>query len=70
MDKYKNKPWLLEEMSWSVSVPWSSWRVHECKVLPFIDAGREFVAIPADSLYNFNKVARYGQLTIEEEKKC
>ncbi|CAI9086903.1 OLC1v1020828C2 [Oldenlandia corymbosa var. corymbosa] len=31
--------------------------------------GREFVAIPAGSWYNFNKVAQYKQLTLEEAEE-
>ncbi|GAB2301030.1 hypothetical protein Dimus_035066 [Dionaea muscipula] len=31
--------------------------------------GREFVAIPAGSWYNFNKVAQYRQLTIDEAEE-
>ncbi|KAK8937914.1 Transcription initiation factor IIF subunit alpha [Platanthera guangdongensis] len=31
--------------------------------------GREFVAIPAGSWYNFNKIAQYKQLTLEEAEE-
>ncbi|KAK6149685.1 hypothetical protein DH2020_017210 [Rehmannia glutinosa] len=51
-EKYKNKPWLLEDET-------GQFQYH----------GKEFVAIPAGSWYNFNKVAQYKQLTLEEAEE-
>ncbi|XP_058200313.1 transcription initiation factor IIF subunit alpha-like [Rhododendron vialii] len=68
-EKYKNKPWLLvNEMGQSQyhgyleGAPSSSFYL-------LMMQGKEFVAIPAGSWYNFNKVAQYKQLTLEEAEE-
>ncbi|CAL1377122.1 unnamed protein product [Linum trigynum] len=68
-ERYKNKPWLLEDetgqhrfhghMEGSQSVTYYLLMVQ----------GKEFAAIPAGSWYNFNKVAQYKQLTLEEAEE-
>ncbi|KAG5516332.1 hypothetical protein RHGRI_037148 [Rhododendron griersonianum] len=68
-EKYKNKPWLLvNEMGQSQyhgyleGAPLASYYL-------LMMQGKEFVAIPAGSWYNFNKVAQYKQLTLEEAEE-
>ncbi|KAG9147403.1 hypothetical protein Leryth_019661 [Lithospermum erythrorhizon] len=67
-EKYKNKPWLLEDETGSQyhgPLEGSQSATYYLLMLQ----GREFVAIPAGSWYNFNKVAQYKQLTLEEAEE-
>ncbi|XP_052201929.1 transcription initiation factor IIF subunit alpha isoform X2 [Diospyros lotus] len=67
-ERYKNKPWLLEdEMG-------SQYQGHlegsqSATYYLLMQQGKDFVAIPAGSWYNFNKVAQYKQLTLEEAEE-
>lgn len=70
-EKYKNKPWILEdetgqhqyhgqvEGSQSTTATYYLLMLH----------GKEFIAIPAGSWYNFSKIAQYKQLTLEEAEE-
>ncbi|WOL15601.1 transcription initiation factor IIF subunit alpha-like [Canna indica] len=70
-EKYKNKPWILEdetgqhqyqgqlEGSQSSTATYYLLMMH----------GKEFLAFPAGSWYNFSKVAQYKQLTLEEAEE-
>ncbi|URD82286.1 Transcription initiation factor IIF subunit alpha [Musa troglodytarum] len=70
-DKYKNKPWILEdetgqhqfqgqiEGSQSTTATYYLLMMH----------GKEFLAFPAGSWYNFSKIAQYKQLTLEEAEE-
>ncbi|GAA0159346.1 general transcription factor [Lithospermum erythrorhizon] len=67
-EKFKNKPWLLEDETGSQyhgPLEGSQSATYYLLMLQ----GREFVAIPAGSWYNFNKVAQYKQLTLEEAEE-
>ncbi|KAL2524047.1 transcription activator [Abeliophyllum distichum] len=68
-EKYKNKPWLLEDETgqsqYHGQLEGSQSAIYYILMLQ----GREFVAIPADCWYNFNKVAQYKQLTLEEAEE-
>ncbi|GAB2246531.1 hypothetical protein Droror1_Dr00002024 [Drosera rotundifolia] len=68
-DKYKNKPWLLEDDAGQFQYHGHLEGSQSAKYYLLLMQGREFVAIPAGSLYNFNKVAQYRQLTIEEAEE-
>ncbi|THU55861.1 hypothetical protein C4D60_Mb11t11120 [Musa balbisiana] len=70
-EKYKNKPWILEdetgqhqyqgqiEGSQSTTATYYLLMMH----------GKEFLAFPAGSWYNFSKIAQYKQLTLEEAEE-
>lgn len=67
-EKYKNKPWMLEDETgtqYHGQLEGSQSATYYLLMLQ----GREFVAIPAGSWYNFNKVAQYKQLTLEEAEE-
>ncbi|KAG8651036.1 transcription initiation factor IIF subunit alpha isoform X2 [Manihot esculenta] len=67
-EKYKNKPWLLEDetgQQYHGHLEGSQSATYYLLILQ----GKEFVAIPAGSWYNFNKVAQYKQLTLEEAEE-
>ncbi|KAK1387837.1 Transcription initiation factor IIF subunit alpha [Heracleum sosnowskyi] len=70
-EKYKNKPWVLEDET-------GQFRYHgvlegalSATYYALMRQRKEFVAIPADSWYNFNKDARYKykQFTLEEAEE-
>ncbi|KAF9607773.1 hypothetical protein IFM89_000120 [Coptis chinensis] len=74
-EKYKNKPWLLEDetgqFQYHGQLEGSQSATYYLLVM---QQGKEFVAIPAGSClinlrYNFNKVAQYKQLTLEEAEE-
>ncbi|KAE9461617.1 hypothetical protein C3L33_06474, partial [Rhododendron williamsianum] len=68
-EKYKNKPWLLvNEMGQSQYHGYLEGAPSASYYLLMMQ-GKEFVAIPAGSWYNFNKVAQYKQLTLEEAEE-
>ncbi|XP_010928148.1 transcription initiation factor IIF subunit alpha [Elaeis guineensis] len=70
-EKFKSKPWILEdetgqhqyqgqvEGSQSTTATYYLLMLH----------GKEFIAIPAGSWYNFTKIAQYKQLTLEEAEE-
>ncbi|KAL6520507.1 Transcription initiation factor IIF subunit alpha [Orobanche hederae] len=67
-DKYKNRPWLLEDETGKFQYHGSGGAQSATYYLLMLQ-GKEFVAIPAGSWYNFNKVAQYKQLTLEEAEE-
>lgn len=68
-EKYKNKPWLLEDESGQFQYHGVLEGAQSATYYLLMLQGKEFVAIPAGSWYNFNKVAQYKQLTLEEAEE-
>ncbi|GLT87303.1 hypothetical protein SLE2022_053920 [Rubroshorea leprosula] len=68
-EKYKNKPWLLEDETGQSQYQGHLEGSQSATYYLLILQGKEFVAIPAGSWFNFNKVAQYKQLTLEEAEE-
>ncbi|CAK9156850.1 unnamed protein product [Ilex paraguariensis] len=68
-EKYKNKPWLLEDETGQSQYQGVLEGAQSATYYLLMLQGKEFVAIPAGSWYNFNKVAQYKQLTLEEAEE-
>ncbi|OWM76653.1 transcription initiation factor IIF subunit alpha [Punica granatum] len=68
-EKYKNKPWLLEDETGQSQYHGHLEGSQSATYYLLMLQGKEFVAIPAGSWYNFNKVAQYKQLTLEEAEE-
>ncbi|CAL5345545.1 unnamed protein product [Camellia sinensis] len=68
-EKYKNKPWLLEDETGQFQYQGQLEGAQSATYYLLMLQGKEFVAIPAGSWYNFNKVAQYKQLTLEEAEE-
>lgn len=68
-EKYKNKPWLLEDETGQFQYHGQLEGAQSATYYLLMMQGKEFVAIPAGSWYNFNKVAQYKQLTLEEAEE-
>ncbi|RAL44868.1 hypothetical protein DM860_003627 [Cuscuta australis] len=68
-ERFKNKPWLLEDESGQSQYHGQPEGAQSATYYLLMLQGREFVAIPAGSWYNFNKVAQYKQLTLEEAEE-
>ncbi|XWS15497.1 hypothetical protein CRYUN_Cryun34aG0005500 [Craigia yunnanensis] len=68
-EKYKNKPWLLEDETGLAQYQGHLEGSQSATYYLLMMQGKEFVAIPAGSWYNFNKVAQYKQLTLEEAEE-
>lgn len=68
-EKYKNKPWLLEDETGQYQYHGQLEGSQSANYYLLMMQGKEFVAIPAGSWYNFNKVAQYKQLTLEEAEE-
>lgn len=68
-EKYKNKPWLLEDETGQHQFQGQLEGAQSATYYLLVMHGKEFVAIPASSWYNFNKVAQYKQLTLEEAEE-
>ncbi|XP_038995195.1 transcription initiation factor IIF subunit alpha-like isoform X1 [Hibiscus syriacus] len=68
-EKYKNKPWLLEDETGQAQYQGQRECSQSATYYLLTMQGKEFVAIPAGSWYNFNKVAQYKQLTLEEAEE-
>ncbi|KAE7995293.1 hypothetical protein FH972_000110 [Carpinus fangiana] len=68
-EKYKNKPWLLEDETGQSQYQGQLEGAQSATYYLLMMQGKEFVAIPAGSWYNFNKVAQYKQLTLEEAEE-
>ncbi|KAK8517256.1 hypothetical protein V6N13_092539 [Hibiscus sabdariffa] len=68
-EKYKNKPWLLEDETGQAQYQGQREGAQSATYYLLMMQGKEFVAIPAGSWYNFNKVAQYKQLTLEEAEE-
>uniref|UniRef100_A0A7N0V7E2 Transcription initiation factor IIF subunit alpha n=1 Tax=Kalanchoe fedtschenkoi TaxID=63787 RepID=A0A7N0V7E2_KALFE len=68
-EKFKNKPWLLEDESVQSQYQGQFEGAQSATYYLLMMQGKEFFAIPAGSWYNFNKVAQYKQLTLEEAEE-
>ncbi|PON91348.1 Transcription initiation factor [Trema orientale] len=68
-EKYKNKPWLLEDETGQFQFQGHLEGAQSATYYLLMMQGKEFAAIPAGSWYNFNKVAQYKQLTLEEAEE-
>ncbi|XP_047307938.1 transcription initiation factor IIF subunit alpha-like [Impatiens glandulifera] len=68
-EKYKNKPWLLVNETGQHQYHGQPEGAQSATYFLLISQAKEFVAIPAGSWYNFNKVAQYKQLTLEEAEE-
>ncbi|GMH15764.1 hypothetical protein Nepgr_017605 [Nepenthes gracilis] len=68
-EKYKNKPWLLEDETGQSQYHGQPEGTQSATYYLLMMHGKEFAAIPAGSWYNFNKVAQYKQLTLEEAEE-
>lgn len=68
-DKYKNKPWLLDDESGQAHYHGQLEGAQSASYYLLVLQGKDFFAIPAASWYNFNKVAQYKQLTLEEAEE-
>ncbi|XP_022720691.1 transcription initiation factor IIF subunit alpha isoform X2 [Durio zibethinus] len=68
-EKYKNKPWLLEDETGQAQYQGHLEGSQSATYYLLMMQGKEFVAIPAGSWYNFHKVAQYKQLTLEEAEE-
>lgn len=68
-EKYKNKPWLLEDETGQSQYQGHLEGSQSATYYLLMKERKEFVAIPAGSWYNFNKVAQYKQLTLEEAEE-
>ncbi|KAG6418989.1 hypothetical protein SASPL_121197 [Salvia splendens] len=68
-EKFKDKPWLLEDETGQFQFHGHLEGTQTATYYLLMLQGKEFVAIPAGSWYNFNKVAQYKQLTLEEAEE-
>ncbi|KAK4485021.1 hypothetical protein RD792_007629 [Penstemon davidsonii] len=68
-EKFKNKPWLLEDETGQFQYHGQLEGSQSATYYLLMLQGKEFVAIPVGSWYNFNKVAQYKQLTLEEAEE-
>ncbi|KAF6144959.1 hypothetical protein GIB67_013310 [Kingdonia uniflora] len=68
-EKYKNKPWLLEDEAGQSQYHGLLEGTQSATYYLLMLQGKEFQAIPAGSWYNFSKVAQYKQLTLEEAEE-
>ncbi|KAK8946665.1 Transcription initiation factor IIF subunit alpha [Platanthera zijinensis] len=68
-EKLKNKPWVLEDETGQHQYQGQLEGSQSATYYLLVMHGREFVAIPAGSWYNFNKIAQYKQLTLEEAEE-
>ncbi|KAJ0264858.1 Transcription initiation factor IIF subunit alpha [Hirschfeldia incana] len=68
-EKLKNKPWILEDETGQFQYHGQREGSQSATYYLLVMQNKEFVAIPAGSWYNFNKVAQYKQLTLEEAEE-
>ncbi|KAL3818475.1 hypothetical protein ACJIZ3_004380 [Penstemon smallii] len=68
-EKFKNKPWLLEDETGQFQYCGQLEGSQSATYYLLIRQRKEFVAFPVGSWYNFNKVAQYKQLTLEEAEE-
>ncbi|XP_041028355.1 transcription initiation factor IIF subunit alpha-like isoform X2 [Juglans microcarpa x Juglans regia] len=68
-EKYKNKPWLLEDETGKFQYQGQLEGAQSATYYLLMMQGKELVAIPAGSWYKFNKVAQYKQLTLDEAEE-
>ncbi|CAH2071504.1 unnamed protein product [Thlaspi arvense] len=68
-EKLKNKPWILEDETGQFQYQGQLEGSQSATYYLLVMQNKEFIAIPAGSWYNFNKVAQYKQLTLEEAEE-
>ncbi|KAL1198945.1 Transcription initiation factor IIF subunit alpha [Cardamine amara subsp. amara] len=68
-EKLKNKPWILEDETGQFQYQGQLEGSQSATYYLLVMQNKEFLAIPAGSWYNFNKVAQYKQLTLEEAEE-
>ncbi|KAH9295816.1 hypothetical protein KI387_039404, partial [Taxus chinensis] len=68
-EKYKNKPWILEDEACQHQFQGQPEGAQHATYYLLMMHGKEFLAIPAGAWYNFNKMAQYKQLTLEEAEE-
>ncbi|KAJ3679698.1 hypothetical protein LUZ60_017709 [Juncus effusus] len=70
-EKLKNKPWILEDETgqFQYQGPMEGSQSSTATYYLLMLQGKEFLAYPAGSWYNFTKVAQYKQLTLEEAEE-
>ncbi|KAK1363473.1 Transcription initiation factor IIF subunit alpha [Heracleum sosnowskyi] len=70
-EKYKNKPWVLEDETGQFRYHGVLEGAPSATYYALMRQGKEFVAIPSGSWYNFNKDAqyKYKQFTLEEAEE-
>ncbi|ESQ38193.1 hypothetical protein EUTSA_v10028564mg [Eutrema salsugineum] len=68
-EKLKNKPWILEDETGQFQYQGHLEGSQSATYYLLVMQNKEFIAIPAGSWYNFNKVAQYKQLTLEEAEE-
>ncbi|KAK3036947.1 hypothetical protein RJ639_030912 [Escallonia herrerae] len=68
-EKFKNRPWLLEDETSQLQYHGVLEGSQSATYYLLMLQGKEFVAIPAGSWYNFNKALQYKQLTLEEAEE-
>ncbi|KAH0910498.1 hypothetical protein HID58_033819 [Brassica napus] len=68
-EKLKKKPWILEDETGQFQYQGQLEGSQSATYYLLVMQNKEFVAIPAGSWYNFNKVAQYKQLTLEEAEE-
>ncbi|KAL6200897.1 hypothetical protein ACLB2K_024612 [Fragaria x ananassa] len=68
-EKLKNKPWVLEDETGHSQYNGQLEGAQSAIYYLLMLQGKEFSAIPAGSWFNFNKVAQYKQLTLEEAEE-
>ncbi|CAK9881367.1 unnamed protein product [Sphagnum jensenii] len=68
-EKYKAKPWILEDNIGQQQFQGQLEGGQQATYYLLMMSGQEFLAFPAGAWYNFNKVAQYKQLTLEEAEE-
>ncbi|XP_010538756.1 PREDICTED: transcription initiation factor IIF subunit alpha isoform X2 [Tarenaya hassleriana] len=68
-EKLKNKPWVLEDETGQFQFQGHLEGSQSATYYLLVLQNKEFFAIPAGSWFNFNKVAQYKQLTLEEAEE-
>ncbi|CAA7054410.1 unnamed protein product [Microthlaspi erraticum] len=68
-EKLKNRPWVLEDETGQFQYQGQLEGSQSATYYLLVMQNKEFIAIPAGSWYNFNKVAQYKQLTLEEAEE-
>ncbi|CAN8308362.1 unnamed protein product [Cochlearia groenlandica] len=68
-EKLKNRPWILEDETGQFQYQGQLEGSQSATYYLLVMQNKEFIAIPAGSWYNFNKIAQYKQLTLEEAEE-
>ncbi|KAL6206913.1 hypothetical protein ACLB2K_024159 [Fragaria x ananassa] len=68
-NEVKSKAWILDEQRGQSRYQGHQECAQSSSYYLLMKAGKEFSAVPAGSWFNFNKVAQYKQLTLEEAEE-